>query len=322
MQIFRCPSCDRRVYFHNLSCDCGQQLTFDPTEQVMRKDRPFCANRDEIGCNWTGEFDGLCRSCNMTEVLPDLREADNLPLWARTEGAKRWVLANVARWGWFQPSDPGDRPKFRLLSEQTFTGEEAVTMGHADGVITINVTEASDPVLAQRQDELGELYRTMIGHFRHELSHFLQLRLSADEQFLAGFRELFGDEREDYGAALQRHYQNPKPGDETHITSYATAHPHEDWAETIAHLLHLVDMLDSAASARLALPEGPREGYDAYADADTEGLVSQAVAMSMAVNHVNRALDLPDLYPFVLTNGVRHKMAFAHAHLREGAGRG
>ncbi|WP_375174909.1 putative zinc-binding metallopeptidase [Pseudooceanicola sp.] len=316
MQIFRCPACAAPVYFHNLACSCGQQLVFDPEAQVMAAAGATCGNRADIDCNWMAEADGLCRSCAMTETVPDLREAMNLPLWQTSELAKRWVIANLGRWGWFTRADPGPRPTFRMLSEQTLAGQENVTMGHAEGTITINVSEASDALLAQRQEDLGELYRTMTGHIRHEIAHFLFLRLGQSDAFLADFRALFGDETTDYAAALQAHYSDPRPADHDHITSYATAHPHEDWAETIAHLLHLVDLIDSAAAARLSLPDGVVPGYDAYADPDTDTVISRAVDVSIAVNHVNRALDLPDVYPFVLPDGVRRKFAFAHGHLR------
>ncbi len=319
MQIFHCPACAVPLYFHNKTCNCGQQVFFDPDRQTMVTDGAPCANRDRIGCNWLAEGTGFCRSCTMTEIVPDLTEPDNLPLWSRTELAKRWMLANLARWGWFGPEDPGDRPVFKMLSEQTVAGDAQVVMGHASGTITINVSEASDKVRAERQEKMGELYRTMIGHMRHETAHFLHLRLSEDPDFLAQFRDLFGDERADYGAALKAHYANPGQPDETHITSYATAHPHEDWAETIAHLLHLVDLLDSAAGAGLTLASGPSPSYDAYAEEDTETLLTTSIALSIAMNHVNRAMDLPDLYPFVLKKGVRAKLVFAHGHLRHGA---
>jgi len=319
MQIFLCPACHAPVYFHNLACSCGAAVYFDPEAQALTTHPAPCRNRDDIGCNWLAEADGLCRSCAMTETVPDLREAANLPLWQHAEYAKRWVLANLGRWGWFTRSDPGARPSFLMLSEQTLQGRENVTMGHADGVITINVTEASDAVLAQRQEDLGELYRTMTGHIRHEIAHFLFLRLAENADFLTDFRALFGDERADYGEALNVHYANPRPADFDYITSYATAHPHEDWAETIAHLLHLVDMVDSAGAAQLSLPGGVVPGYDAYQDVDTDRIVSRAVEMSIAINHVNRALDLPDIYPFVLPDGVRQKMAFAHQHLMRDA---
>ncbi|NDV98488.1 putative zinc-binding metallopeptidase [Salipiger sp. PrR002] len=316
MQVFRCPACSSPVYFHNLACGCGQEVSFDPDAQTMVAGAPHCTNRDDIACNWVAEEGGLCRSCAMTETVPDLRAEQNLPLWESSEYAKRRMLAELGRWGWFTSNDAGARPVFRMLSEETLHGEEDVIMGHADGLITINVTEASDPVLAERQEQFDELYRTMLGHMRHEMAHFLFLRLAGEPGFLDSFRPLFGDEREDYGAALQRHYDAPADPGETHITHYATAHPHEDWAETLAHLQHLVSMLDSGVASGLRLPGMPGEGYDPYLEADTDALITQAVNLSIAVNHVNRALDLPDLYPFVLTQPVREKMALAHRWLR------
>ncbi len=322
MQTFRCPTCQKPVYFDNLSCTCGQEMSFDPDAQIMQAGGKYCANRADIACNWQAEnAKGLCRSCAMTETVPDLRTADNLPLWQTSEAAKRWMLAGVMRWGWFTPSDPGPRPVFRMLSEQTAGGAADVVMGHAAGLITINVTEASDTVLAQRQEQFGELYRTMLGHMRHETAHFLFTRLAGDWPFLNAFRALFGDERADYAAALQSHYS--KPVDQphpAHITQYASAHPHEDWAETIAHLLHLTDLLDSGAAAGMSWPDGPLPGYDAYAEPDTEALLRHAIALTIATNHVNRAVDLPDLYPFVLTAPVREKLGFAHAQMTKGAG--
>ncbi len=320
MRIFGCPACGETVYFDNVTCRCGTALFLDPGREVMLAGGAPCANREAIGCNWIAEADGLCRSCAMTRTVPDIGNPENVLLWARTEGAKRRMLANLALWGWFTPSDSGARPVFELLSESTATGAARVTMGHADGLITINVTEASEAVRARRQEELGELYRTMIGHMRHEMAHFLHLRLLERPGFAEAFRALFGDERADYGAALARHYEDPRPAGEDHVTGYATAHPHEDWAETTAHLLHLVDLVDSVASAGLALPDGPPRSYDAYAEEDAARLIALAVEAAIAVNHVNRALELGDLYPFVLTGPVRAKIGFVHSWLRRAPG--
>ncbi|WP_238368149.1 zinc-binding metallopeptidase family protein [Mesobacterium pallidum] len=316
MQTFTCPTCNQRIWFHNTICQCGQRVVFDPDAQHMHVHGASCRNRSKIGCNWQAETDGLCRSCAMTEMVPDLGAPENVELWGWTEQAKRWILANLARWGWFTPDDPGARPVFRLLSEKTAKGETDVIMGHANGLITINVSEASEATLAKRQEELGELYRTMIGHMRHETAHFLHLRLMQRPDFPAAFRGLFGDERADYGDALKRHYADPQPAGSHYITSYATSHPHEDWAETTAHLLHLVDMLDSAAQAGLTLPGSVPEGYDAYREEDAERVVREAIDVSLAINHVNRALDLADLYPFVIGPGVQDKLGFVHRWLR------
>lgn len=322
MQTFHCPVCQTRVYFDNLACTCGQGLYFDPDAQVMRSQGAPCANRADIGCNWlAADRDGHCRACAMTETVPDLRAPANLPLWKTAESSKRWMLAGLMRWGWFTGADFGARPVFRMLSEQTAAGAADVVMGHADGLITINVTEASDAVLAKRQEAFGELYRTMLGHMRHETAHFLFIRLSQHQDFPDGFRRVFGDERADYGDALKAHYARAQSAPHPqHITHYASAHPHEDWAETIAHLLHLTDLTDSGAAAGLSWPDGPFAGYDAYVEHDTEALLRHAIALTIATNHVNRAVELPDLYPFVLTDAVRGKMGFAHWHVKRGAG--
>ncbi|MFW2542159.1 zinc-binding metallopeptidase family protein [Primorskyibacter sp. 2E107] len=313
MQIFACPTCGHRLWFQNATCPCGQSVRFDPETQSMQASADSCVNFDAIGCNWQPGENGYCASCNLTETVPDLRKDSNLPLWERTEAAKRWMLANLARWGWFTLADTGARPTFKMLAEQTVEGREEVVMGHASGEITINVSEADPAIRAQRRAKLGELYRTMLGHMRHEMAHFLFERLLRRPGFADDFRALFGDERADYAQALKQHYTRPAPADEWHITSYATAHPHEDWAETVAHLLHLVDLLDSATAAGLV------GGYDPYGETDTDGMLTRAIDLSLAANHVNRALDLADVYPFILPPGVRGKMAFAHRHLRQPA---
>ena len=321
MRLFECPACAATLYFRNSACGaCGQGVAYDPEADRMVAGAEPCANREEIGCNWRAEEGGpLCRACAMTTVIPDTFHGENRAHWAHAELAKRWVLAGLGRWGWFRASDPGPRPAFELLAEATAGGPVEVTMGHEAGVITLNVTEADPAELAARQEALGERLRTVVGHVRHEIAHFLFVRLQAAEGFVDAFRALFGDERADYGAALRRHYaEGPPPGwQDRHITGYASAHPHEDWAESVAHLLHLVDITDSAAAAGL-LVEGLGAGDDAYAERDADRLVALGQRLGVAVNHVNRSMGLPDAYPFVLTPAIREKFGFVHARLRAG----
>lgn len=325
MQRFVCPGCGRRAYFHNLLCPCGHDLGFDITRMAMLNEALFCPNRWQISCNWiAGPTGGLCQSCAMSQVVPNLSVGNNLQLLNRAERAKRWVLANIAKWNWFTAADRGPRPRFLMLSEDTGDGTGRalqISMGHLAGEITINVTEADELIRLQRRQELGEQYRSMVGHFRHELAHFFFDRLAVAPDFLPGFRALFGDERANYGMALQNYYavqQNPSPD---FITPYAGAHPHEDWAETVAHLLHLVDMTDSFVSTGMTMPGVP-EGFAPYAADDAEELLDIAARVAIAVNDINRALDNRDLYPFVLTSPMRRKMAFAHGwmknHLTDG----
>lgn len=325
METFHCPSCAARVFLPDLACTCGVELVFEPAGRriVALADSEPCANRTDIGCNWRAEEDGLCIACATTRTVPDLAVDQNKALWARAEGAKRRVFTNLMRWGLFLDADPNPPPVFDLLAELTVEGSVPVTMGHESGEITINVAEADRVVREARRAAFDEPYRTMVGHFRHELGHFVFERLIEKDGFADAFRALFGDERPDYGEALQRyHAEGPSDGwAETFISAYATAHPHEDWAETFAHYLHLVDMVDSAAAMGLATPELSAEGadFDAYAAREPEPLLTVAAGIGVAVNHVNRAMGLDDLYPFVLTPAIREKLAFVQAWIGKAA---
>ncbi|MGQ4878924.1 zinc-binding metallopeptidase family protein [Billgrantia sp. LNSP4103-1] len=318
MRVFSNPVGSGSLWFDNLATADGTPVAYDPQARAFLPMPPFCANREVIGCNWIAPEQGaFCRSCAMTALAPDPSIPDAIPNWAHTEAAKRWVLDNLGRWNWFRPEDPGARPVFHLLAE----GPTPVLMGHVAGVVTISVAEA-DPVLSTtRRQALDEPYRTMIGHMRHEISHMLWWRLSLRDDFLDAFRAMFGDEREDYPAALQRHYQDGPPPDwrQRFLTTYASAHPHEDWAETAAHLLHLTDIADSFVAAGLSSPELPNPGWDPYSEPDAMRLIHVAASLTVGVNHVNRSMGLSDLYPFVLSDVALEKLAFVHDWLRRGA---
>lgn len=316
MRIHSCPNCAAPLSFENLVCACGSDLAYDVDGDRFTTLSNPCANRETIGCNWAAESAGeLCSSCAMTEIIPDTFRNENLSLWAESELAKRWVLSNLARWGWFGTDDPGPRPVFHLLSESTGNGKVGVTMGHADGVVTINVAEADEAERTRRRARLGEKLRTMIGHYRHELGHFFFFeRLGPQHGFTDRFRLLFGDERTDYAEALAKHYDKgpPHAWNTQHVTPYASSHPHEDWAETFAHILHLTDITDSFVAAGLVAPGLGNEGYDAYEERDAESLVTVGASLGIALNHVNRSMGLQDIYPFVLTPVIREKLGFAH----------
>lgn len=317
MRIYRCPACSADLYFRNLICSCGQQVALDPAADRFVPLAAACANRELIECNWVAlEPGALCASCDTTDVIPDLEAEGNTQLWADAEAAKRWVLIGLYRLGWFAPGAP--RPVFRFLAESTSTGKADVIMGHADGVVTINIAEA-DPVIRTRlREALDEDYRTLIGHMRHELAHFLHWVLEDTPAFISAFRALFGDETADYGAALERYYGDGAPSDwpSRFITAYASAHPHEDWAESVAHLLHLVDILDSAAATGLALASAGPPVPDPYLQEDSGALIPQAMEYALALNHINRSMGLPDLYPFVVNAPAREKLAFVHDWIR------
>jgi hypothetical protein len=318
MRIFSNPAGPGSLFFDNLATADGVAVAYDPQARAFSTLPPFCANREILSCNWIADgASGLCRSCAMTTLAPDPTAPDATAYWAQTEAAKRWVLDNLGRWNWFRPEDPGARPLFHMLAE----GRTPVQMGHAEGVVTISVAEADPVVRTTRRQALEEPYRTMIGHMRHEISHMLWWRLSLRQDFLDDFRAMFGDERTDYAAALKRHYEEGPPVDwkRRYLTSYASSHPHEDWAETAAHLLHLTDIADSFVAAGMSSPQLPGSGWDPYAEPDADRLIFVAASVTVGVNHVNRSMGLSDLYPFVLSDAARRKLAFAQDWLRRGA---
>lgn len=318
MRVFANPVGSGSLWFDNLATADGTPVAYDPQARAFVPMPPFCINRDMIGCNWIAPEEGaFCRSCAMTALAPDPSIPNAMQNWAKTEAAKRWVLDNLGRWHWFRPEDPGAPPVFHLLAE----GRAPVPMGHVEGVVTISVAEVDPVLVTTRREALEEPYRTMIGHMRHEIAHMLWWRLSLREDFLVAFREMFGDERQDYTAALQRHYNDGPPPSwkDSFLTTYASAHPHEDWAETAAHLLHLTDIADSFAASNLSSPELPSHQWEPYAEPDAERLIYVAAELTVGVNHVNRSMGLPDLYPFVLSEAARQKLAFVHDWLRRGA---
>ncbi|WP_240453708.1 zinc-binding metallopeptidase family protein [Chachezhania antarctica] len=315
--MFPNPAGTGSLFFDNMTSPEGVDVAYDPGSRAFVTDAVFCANRALIGCNWTAPEEGaMCKSCAMTAMSPDPSMPDAVANWAQAETSKRWVLANLRTWEWFSPIDTGPDPIFHMLAE----GEKPVVMGHAEGVVTISIEESDPVVRAERREALSERYRTMIGHMRHEIAHMLWWRLSIEPKFIKAFRKLFGDERADYGKALEKHYGDGAPEDwqERFLTSYASAHPHEDWAETTAHLLHLVDLTDSFLAAGLQSPDVPAQEWNPYYESDTQEMIGIAAGIAVGINQVNRSMGLQDLYPFVLSDISRKKLDFVHEWLRRG----
>ena len=306
MDILPCPFTGARIYPEATQSVNGEAIAYDPhAHALVPADTAICcAHRERLGCSWTAaEPGGLCLSCATTTVVPDLSTPEAEAFWAATEAAKRWVFAGLIRLGWFS-SDRPNLPEFHLLSEKVEGRRTQVMMGHDEGLITLNIMEADPAIALKRKQEFGEPLRTMIGHVRHEMAHFLFERLAREEPgFLPAFRNLMGDERADYGEALQAYYDNgPTPGwQDRHISTYASAHPHEDWAESCANALHLEDMAKAARELGIA-PEG-----------DTP--LDQAQTVGIGLNHLCRSLGQPDPYPMVISPVVRQKLDFAMSWL-------
>lgn len=341
MKPFRCDVCGNTVFFQNCLClQCGAQLGFLPHQVMLAALRPSgivghftsvvdsshayqcCDNgtRHQI-CNWmtpVGQADPLCPACRMTEMIPDLSVPGNLERWRKLEQAKRRCLYTLLRLGLPTQGDAASgRPplRFRFLADTHQDGQ--VLTGHDWGVVTLNIVEADDDERERRRLNFREPYRTLIGHFRHELGHFYWDRLISGTPELKRCRELFGDETSDYASALQTYYTCGPGADwaERSVTAYASAHPWEDWAETWAHYLHLFDAMETAAAYGLRLGSDTAPPEPA-AEVDFETLWQKWHPFTLALNSINRGMGLPDLYPFVVPPLAVEKLRFIHEVIR------
>ena len=191
----------------------------------------------------------------------------------------------------------------------------------------MNIADADDVERAMAKKQMDEVYRTLLNHFRHEIGHYYWEVLVAGSDWLERFRSVFGDERINYSDALELHYRNGPPDNwqKNYISSYASSHPWEDWAESWAHYLHMVDTLETAYAFGLTInpklkgcPENISTliSEDAYRCSDFSQLFKQWIPLSLALNSLNRSMGLPDTYTFVISPSVRKKLAFVHELIR------
>lgn len=358
-RAFSC-ACGRPVFFNNSQClACERPLGYDPDRRLLlalERVRPNgwreagvpvrrasryvrCANLGSAAaCNWLLDAAEaragfvLCRCCRLTRTAPDLSQPDAGLWWARIEQAKRRLVSSLIGLKLpVQPKteDPEGGLAFDLLLAPP--GGPPVITGHADGLITLDASEADDANRESRRGQLGEPYRTLLGHLRHETGHHYWQRLVEPTHWLEPFRALFGDEREDYAAALQRHYSAGPPADwgQQFVSAYASCHPWEDWAETWAHYLHLSDTLDTAASFGL---DGERVelSYERFSpelladtgDAQAAGflrLINGWMELTGVLNELSRSMGVADFYPFVLSTPVVRKLHLVHRVIRSAA---
>ncbi|MCA9644728.1 MAG: putative zinc-binding metallopeptidase [Polyangiaceae bacterium] len=362
MQLFNCE-CDSLVFFENTQCtDCGRTVGFDPISRSMlaleaapaaellspQTGNAYrrCANWLEYdACNWlvpVEERDArYCKACRLNDCVPDLSNETHLALWKRMEAAKRRLLYTLLTLGLplASQAEAENGLAFRFLADHRLgtnpDGPQVMT-GHASGVITINLAEADEVERIQTRQQMGEAYRTLLGHFRHEIGHYYWDVLVRDSPHLTGFRELFGDERIDYAHALEQHYAAPPDPNyaDHYVSAYAASHPWEDWAESWAHYLHLVDGLETASTLgiqthkharRLVEPTWTPIGSSAEL---TSGQFEQTPRfeqslqfeqslrawtwLSLAMNELNRSLGMRDCYPFALSAPVMRKLELVH----------
>ena len=346
MKPFHCDSCGGLVFFENKACvKCGHVLGFLPeildlsaVEADGDSLRPLspgsngqlhrrCANgRQHDICNWLVPGDDpnpFCVACRLNDIVPDLSVPGNRERWYLLECAKRRLMYTLLKLRLpFDAVATEGRPalRFRFLGD---TGATApILTGHESGTITLNIAEADDEVREARRVSLHEPLRTLLGHFRHEIAHYYWDRLIANSSWLERFRSVFGDERDDYGQALKRHYEQGPSVNwlDRSVTAYASAHPWEDWAETWAHYLHIVDTIETAAGFGLTLrprhpaaetmTADPKKAATEQAEFDL--ILATWFPLTYALNSLNRGMGLSDLYPFVLSAVAIAKLRFIH----------
>ncbi|SDB33023.1 zinc-binding metallopeptidase family protein [Belnapia rosea] len=359
MKLFHCQACAQVLYFENIRCErSGHTLGFlsdnmdlsalEPLETSAEGTqlwRPLampnsrmrlCANAQYEACNWLVQADSeevFCATCRHNRTVPDLTEPMNLFAWQRWQSALHRLFYTLSRLGLplaNRVDDPQHGLVFDVLADPP-DGPKVLT-GHDEGIITLALSEADDAERERRRTAMGEPYRTLLGHVRHETGHHYWDLLVRDAGRLEDCRAVFGDDSQDYGQALQAHYANGAPPDwqDAYVSAYATAHPWEDFAETWAHYLHIVDTLEMAAAfglrLRPRLPQAEQTAevlaakidFDPYGAVTIEELIEAWLPLTYAANSLNRCMGAPDLYPFVLSAPAIAKLGYIHALVRGG----
>jgi len=336
MKTFTC-SCGQRVFFENTLCTaCGRALGYSPeksavlsfvidnktvgTKQIWRDEKSNeafkpCQNYSTYNvCNWvlpTDSPDSFCLSCRLNEMIPAITLPQKRRWWASMESAKRRLVVTLLKLKLdvLSRKQSPNGLAFAFLEDKRKNPrvrEEYVATGHAQGLITVNLAEADDASRELTRVELGEPYRTLLGHFRHESGHYYFDRLLEPEPIKRQFRRLFGDDRADYKTAMDNYYNNPPPPgwQSGFISDYAQSHPMEDWAECWAHYLHMVDTLETAAEAGIVQHD--------FNNDDFEKWIVDWTKVAIDLNSLNRSMGLRDAYPFILSEPTLTKIRFVH----------
>jgi hypothetical protein len=358
MKLFKCTHCGQVLYFENSQCErCHFPLGFETTQRelltlVTQSEGVFelygapavpapatyryCQNHADACCNWlvpTGSPTPFCTACNLNRTIPNLGNPDYRLRWQRLETAKRRLVYTLLHLGLpvlSKATDPATGLAFDFMADPDPEAGEKVMTGHDNGLITINIAEADDIEREMARKAMAETYRTLLGHFRHEVGHYYWDRLIDNSPHLDEYRQLFGDERQDYAEALKNHYANGARPDwsQHYISAYASSHPWEDWAETWAHYLHIIDTLQTAHAFQLDVnPLGADDeqhlratfSEDPFEVPDFDRIMAHWLPLTFAMNSLNRSMGQPDSYPFIISPEVVRKMAFIHKVCREAA---
>ncbi|HEY2754627.1 MAG TPA: putative zinc-binding peptidase [Pseudolabrys sp.] len=348
MKLFECQHCGQPLYFENTRCEsCGHKLGYlsdKETITALEEDGDafralaepkgryrYCANARFEVCNWLvpAGGDAYCAACRHNRTIPDQSVSENLINWRKIEIAKHRLFYTLLRLRLPLATKQEDPNGLAFDFVASSSGGPLMT-GHANGLITINISEADDAERERQRKNLAEPYRTLLGHFRHEIAHYYWDRLIRDSPSLVEFRQLFGDERPDYGQALQAHYANGPVANwpDHYVTAYASSHPWEDFAETWAHYFHMVDTLETANAFGMRVRPRVSMGADLATSIDfdphlagMERIIDSWLPLTFAMNSINRSMGMADLYPFVLAPPVIVKLSFVHDRIHAAGGR-
>lgn len=353
MKLYTCSHCHSLIYFENKACPhCGNGLGFDPetlslltlargTDQMLsnisgdRIQYRYCRNAGYGTCNWlirAEDGSEFCRACELNRIIPDLKSDENLRRWKSIEIAKHRLVYSLLRLRLPVQKKSGDEETgiaFDFLADTS--SKNKVITGHENGVITLNIEEADEAARTRHKLDLGEKYRTLLGHFRHETGHYYWEILIRNSMDLEKYRSVFGNEETDYAAALETYYKQGAPANwnEYFISPYSSSHPWEDWAETWAHYLHLMDTLETAFSFGIRIqPDMVQDTkkiqaniqQDPYDVTDFSQIIRWWRPLTFAVNSLNRSMGHSDFYPFVISAGVVTKLEFIHGICIQHAG--
>lgn len=350
MKLYSCSKCQNLLYFENTVClNCGSAVGFDAGKLSMVTLVPsaeneladisdakmlwrYCANAAHAACNWlipASASDGFCIACDLNRTIPALDKKENLDNWRRIEVAKHRLVYSLLRLNLPVVSKVGEEEAGIAFDFMADTDpEKRVLTGHDNGTITLNIEEADEQQRVKHKLDLGEKYRTLLGHFRHEIGHYYWEVFYKNNPAVENFRKIFGDESADYGEALKQYYENGAPANwnDFFISPYATAHAWEDWAETWAHYLHMMDTLETAWSFGIAVnPRKASEEHEMQASINSnpyniknfDEIVKMWLPLTFSVNSLNRSMGHQDFYPFIISGPVIEKLRFIHEQLRQ-----
>ncbi|MEO5997289.1 MAG: putative zinc-binding peptidase [Chitinophagaceae bacterium] len=344
MKLYTCSNCKALLYFENNVCLNCQHLVGFSAEKLSlitletnkqnqlvdisnKKDvYRYCENSTHNTCNWlvpSTQIFPFCRACELNRTIPALSTVENMARWKRIEIAKHRLVYSLLRLKLPLQAKKGNDVNgiaFDFLAD--VSPQARVLTGHDSGTITLNIEEADEAKRTRNKLDLGEKYRTLLGHFRHEVGHYYWEVLIKNQPALQKFRKLFGDEQKDYSQALQSYYQTGAPSNwmDHFISPYATAHPWEDWAETWSHYFHLMDTVETAYAYDIGIQSGEvklldlqtRINKDPYVIADFPTIIRMWIPLTFAINSLNRSMGHDDFYPFVISESIIEKLQFIH----------